>query len=481
MARVSPSVDRPGPYSGAARPFEVEHVERTLARLDLCIVGLRIAKVLERGDPGHRQRDDSGVRPGAVVKGHRGRVAFVCQWYAPEPVTQPGWMVDALVEQGFDVEVLTGVPNYPTGVIRDGYTCWRRRRELVDGVWVTRTPLYPSHDGSASKRMLNYLTWGISSALLGHRVVRGADVSLVYGSPITAACAAVLGRVFGTPYVLLVQDIWPDSIFASGFLSRRSDRVRRAMEWLVGRIYRLASAIVVISPGMKHLLHDRGVPAEKVAVVYNWVDDNPTIDLDAPDLRSLLGIESNRRIVLYAGNLGPAQGLDLLIHATGEVASDAPALVFVGAGMAENQLREVARAVAPDRCHFLGSVSAARVEAWRSQADFTVVSLNPDPLFEVTVPSKLQAGLAAGVPLLVVAQGDAARICREAHAGLVAPPGDVHGIAEALAAVTRVTPAQLAEFGASGRAYYLSVMGRSVGAAAFAAILEQEASRGAGT
>lgn len=406
----------------------------------------------------------------------RGRVAFVCQWYAPEPVTQPGWMVDALRDQGFTVDVLTGVPNYPTGIIHDGYSPWRLRRDVLDGVWVTRTPLYPSHDGSAFKRILNYVSWGLSSALLGQQVVRRADVSLVYGSPITAAFAAMLGRLTGTPYVLLVQDIWPDSIFASGFLAGRGRGLRRLLERLVGLVYNLAAHIVVISPGMADLLQERGVASDKITVIYNWVDDSPVVDTDAPDLREVLGIEASQRLVLYAGNLGPAQGLEHLIRAADrEPGVD---LIFVGAGVAEAPLRQIAQTCAPGRCHFLGSVSAARAEAWRAQANVSVVSLNADPLFDITVPSKLQAGLAAGVPLLVIAQGDAARICREASAGFVAQPGNADAIAAALTAVSRTTDAQFAAFGESGRRHYLAVMGRSVGAATFAAVLDAAAKWG---
>ena len=143
------------------------------------------------------------VEPG-VARDANLKVGFVCQWFSPEPIQQPGWIVDGLRRCGADVSVLTGIPNYPTGVVADGYRARKGYVEDLSGVTVRRTPLYPSHDTSAARRMLNYASWALSSALMGARHLKDRDVVLVYSSPATAALPAMAAsRFLGVPYVLL--------------------------------------------------------------------------------------------------------------------------------------------------------------------------------------------------------------------------------------------------------------------------------------
>ena len=130
------------------------------------------------------------------------RVAYVTQWFPPEQVQVPTWIAQALRRQGVQVDVLTGIPNYPAGRAFDGYPAWKRSVEEIDGFRVERTPLVPSHSRSALGRLTNYGSWALSSALLGQRVLSRADVALVYSSPATAALAPLVAKgLWGTPYV----------------------------------------------------------------------------------------------------------------------------------------------------------------------------------------------------------------------------------------------------------------------------------------
>src|ERR1022692_711072 len=140
-------------------------------------------------------------------------VAFVSQWFSPEPVHTPVWIAQALAREGLNVRVLTGVPNFPDGKVQSGFSPWRITREARDGFAILRSPLYPSHDGSAIGRIANYVSYAATSSLVGARLLRSSDVALVYSSPATAATAAMLARATSrTPYVLFVQDMWPDSV-----------------------------------------------------------------------------------------------------------------------------------------------------------------------------------------------------------------------------------------------------------------------------
>ena len=249
------------------------------------------------------------------------RVAYVTQWFPPEQVQVPTWIAQALRRQGVQVDVLTGIPNYPAGRAFDGYPAWKRSVEEIDGFRVERTPLVPSHSRSALGRLTNYGSWALSSALLGQRVLSRADVALVYSSPATAALAPLVAKgLWGTPYVTLIQDLWPDSVFATGFLNQ--PLLRPAAEWALSHAslesYRQAAGIGVIAPGMKDLLVSRGLPADKIRVIYNWADESLYRPVPPdPHLRASLGIR-DAFLVLYAGTIGPAQSLETAVRSHGD-------------------------------------------------------------------------------------------------------------------------------------------------------------------
>lgn len=405
---------------------------------------------------------------------------FVCQWYPPEPAEVPRSIAMSLAALG-PIEVLTGVPNYPTGVVAAGHRAWELRVEQSDGLRVLRTPLYPSHDSSALKRMANYLSWAVSSSLLGQRRLRRAEAVLVYSSPATAALPAMVARtLWGTPYVLLVQDVWPDSIFASGFLPGRAGRlVRGAMSAFVNRTYALADHVAVISPGMADLLESRGVPRDKLSVVYNWVpeEDDPSpagTDTVAP-LRERVGLDADDVAFLYAGNHGHAQNLDAVVEAFLEHTPANAHLVLLGQGVAKQTLRDRARGAST--VHFLDPVPRAEAQVLLHQADVSVVSLADEPLFAVTMPSKVQSGLATARPLLVVVRGDAAKVVEEAGAGLAATPGDPLSIGAAVETLTKMSAEERRQRGEAGREVYRAQMSRAIGARRLHDLLTQAASR----
>lgn len=398
------------------------------------------------------------------------RVGFVCQWYHPEAVTQPGWIVDGLRNQGARVEVLTGIPNYPDGHVPPGYRAWDVRTDVVDGVLVHRTPLYPSHDKRTSRRIVNYLTWALSSTLLGQRHLRHLDVALVYSSPATAALAAwVTRKLAGTPYVLLVQDLWPDSVFASGFMLGRTGRVaRRALGRMATTFYGGASRVLVISPGMIDVLVERGVPRERIALVYNWVPREPgrRAEPAQTNFRDDLGIPDDHFVIMYAGNHGGAQALASVIRGMALIApTHGIHLVLVGDGVEKETLVELALTEAPSRVHFLGPVTREAIGQMMESADVHLVSLAPDPLFRVTMPSKLQSILAAGLPVLVCGEGDVADIAQEAGAGKVCAPGKPEAFAEAAKALKALPVHERRAMGARGRRYYEANMSPDVGSA----------------
>jgi glycosyltransferase involved in cell wall biosynthesis len=275
---------------------------------------------------------------------------------------------------------------------------------------------------------------------------------------------------------LLVQDVWPDSIFSSGFLTGRSrPGIEAVLRRLVSTTYRHAEHIAVISPGMVDLLAARGVPRHKLSVVYNWVDE-PSSPLEHVDPRGQWGVARDDFVLMYAGNHGAAQGLDAAIEAVGMLDRDDRChLVLVGDGVEKPRLRALAKRVAPDRVHFIEPVPRAAMPALMSAANAQLVSLADRPLFRVTMPSKLQSAMASGHPVLAAVGGDVRKVVQEAGAGVTAEPQDPRSIADALLILRSKTSAQLHEMGNRGRDYYGIHMARDVGGKRLAQILETAA------
>lgn len=407
----------------------------------------------------------------------RRKLTFITQWFPPEPASIALGMARELENEGWDVSVLTGMPNYPTGKLHAGYRSPRPRTEAVSGMRIHRTPLYPYHGASSAKRILNYASWSLSSTIFGSRAFAGADVSLVYSSPATTALAAVVRRrVEGVPYVLVIQDLWPDSIFASGFLTRGllSRFAHHLTDRFVNWTYAHASHVVVISPGMARVLEDRGVATERISLVYNWRDESVfRPQTPSTELKNRLGLATDDFVILYGGNHGAAQGLSALIEAVGLLPSDRNChAVLIGNGIEKGTLQELARRVAPARVHFLDPVPAAEMPALMTGADIQFISLADRPLFRHTMPSKVQAALATGVPSIVAVRGDAADVVTAAGAGISATPEDASSIADAITRAQDMGSDTLKEMGAAARDLYEREMSAESGSTKLSRILE---------
>ncbi|TCB95929.1 glycosyltransferase WbuB [Micromonospora zingiberis] len=434
-------------------------------------VALRHDDVVDPGDLGHRRDDPVGTR-----------VAFLTQCFHPEPAAIPLGITRSLRAHGMRVQVLTGIPNYPTGKIRQGYSAWRRTSERHDDLHVLRTPLYPSHDRSAAGRAINYVSWAASSTFLGRSVRRHADVALVYGSPITAATSAIAARLRRRmPYVLMVMDLWPDSVFATGFLTGGVKRriAESALTRLTNLAYRFADHVTVPAPGIRDAIVARGVRPDKVTVVYNWTDEK-VMQPTAPDplFRTRLGLAPDDFVLMYAGNLGSAQRLDVVVEAMARL-SDVPHvhLVLIGDGVERQNLRDQAERLGLARVHLVDPVVPQVLPAILAAADLHLVSLADDPLFRITLPSKLQALLACGQPILVCAPGDAARIVTEAGAGFTAPPEDPVRLAEVLRQGLQTPRPQLRAMGRAGHDYYHLHMSEAANTRLLADVITTAANR----
>jgi len=386
------------------------------------------------------------------------RLGVLSQWFAPEPGggAVPTVLANGLVDEGHDVRVLTGFPNYPTGRVYPGYRQSLRFHEQPrPGLDVRRVPLYANHDQRAVRRSLNYVSFAASAAALGSRHLADRDAVWVFNSPGTVPLVAKgVRRRHGVPYLLHIMDVWPDSVTESGMVDRgrAGAAVERALTGLVARGYEGASRIAVTSPGQRDLLVSRGVPSDVLDYCPVWADES--VFSPRPADRSLLpeAARDARTVLMYAGALGHVQGLDAAVRAAYDVRDTGLHFVVVGSGIADEGLRALARDLGARNVHFMGRRAPEEMGDLSSAADVHLVSLVDTPLMRVTMPSKLPSVLALARPVVLNGAGDAARVVEESGAGVVAPSPDA--LADVLRQVAACDPAELQSWGEAGLDYY---------------------------
>lgn len=394
------------------------------------------------------------------------KVGIVTQWFPPEPAAYiPHGLANELTARGHSVKVLTGFPNYPDGVIYPGYRQRWNERFNVDGVSVRRVPLYASHDSSAARRAANYLSFAATSSAAALHYFADVDIVYTYLTPATAAIAATLLRTLrGTPSVIHVQDLWPESVTGSamvpeGRVGRTVDRfLHRAMRLL----YRRTTSIAVIAPTMRDLVVSRGARAANVRVILNWADETLFRPVEVSEqARREIGYR-DRCTIMYAGTMGPLQNIEASVRAAAAV-QDTVDLVLVGSGIAQDAAKRLAAELGVDNVRFLGRRPAADMAALYAAADYQLVTLRNLPIFHGTIPSKLQAALSCGSPVVTSVPGDCSAIVEKHGVGLACAPDDWRLLADRFSHAANLSQTERAEMAYRARETYKSRMSRRAG------------------
>lgn len=380
------------------------------------------------------------------------RILVVSQYFWPETF-RTNEVVQSLRGLGHQVEVLTGQPNYPDGVLQPGYSAASLHTQIHEGLMIHRVPLVPRGQGSALRLILNYLSFIVSASVFGPWLLRGrrCDVILIFGlSPILQVIPAIwLARIKGARLVTWVQDLWPESLSATGFV--RSQKLLRAVAAVVRWIYRKNDLLLVQSRAFV-------VPVVTMAggtpVVYH---PNPgELAFSMPDIGKVspLQLEPGFNVV-FAGNLGTVQALDTLLAAAQILRNEEDVrFVLVGSGSRSAWLQQEVIRLGLDNVKMPGRFPPADMPGILAQASAVLVSLVKDPIISQTVPSKVQAYLAAGKPIIASLDGEGARVVIEAGAGLACPAEDAQALADAVLQLRAALPEDLQKMAQRGLDYY---------------------------
>ncbi len=401
------------------------------------------------------------------------KIGMLTQWFDPEtgPAALPGVYAREFTRQGHEVSVLTGFPNYPEGRLYPGYDMRLRTHQRVGDVETTRVALYPNHSRSASGRLVNYVSFGLSAASLGTHVLKGVDAIWVYNSPVTVALPMLthsrMGRV---PIFLHVQDVWPDSLVESGmFPTGRTGRVAAKLVSTVVRLMENRAAIIgVISPGVRDLILHRNPRLDASRIIYAPNPANEELFIPSSDLREAYGIVKSDTApmeFMYAGAIGEVQGLDSLIEAAHLLRSrDDIRITLVGDGISRQRLEARSISLGLKNVHFMGRVPQEDIPSLMARADVQVVSLSDRPFLSYTTPSKIPSILASGLPILAQLSGDGASLVYASGAGYVVHPGNPQALADAMAEMVHLGRPAIGELGRRGREYYEAHLSRHAAA-----------------
>ena len=348
------------------------------------------------------------------------RILIITQYFWPESF-KINDLALGLKERGHEVSILTAIPNYPKGVFDENYSFWKNNDEEWNGIKIYRSKIFSRGTGSI-RLMLNYISFVIFCSIKVLFIKEKFDKIFVYEpSPVTVGLPAIVARrKMKIPYYFWVQDLWPESLSAAGGIKNKY--ILSFFNKITKVIYKNAEKILVQSKGFESYIIKQGDFSEKLIYYPNSAEKlyKPVESTDQYLSQLPLGFK-----LIFAGNLGEAQGIDTLIEAARIVKDFGIEVnwVFLGDGRQKNYyLNEVKNKGLADIFFFLGAFAADEMPHFFSCADALIVSLKKNKIFALTIPSKLQSYLACGKPILASLEGEGAKVVEESKTGFVSPP-----------------------------------------------------------
>ncbi len=381
------------------------------------------------------------------------RILVFTQYFWPEQFTINN-LVLLLKKAGHDIEVLTGKPNYPKGEFFTGYKFFPATKELWNDITINRVPLVSRGKESRLGLFINYISFILFAAFIAPWMLRRKeyDTIFVYApSPVLQALPAILlGKLKKVPVILWVQDLWPESLSATEHV--KSSLILSAVRYLVKFCYSHVDLILVQSKAFIEPVKKLAI-GKRVEYFPNTVDSNfyNLKNKKSPLIHSL----NTGFSILFAGNIGNAQSMETIVEASLilQKYSDIK-IVVVGSGSKLDWVFEQKKLKNLDNLHLEGHFPIDVMPSIMRSASVLLVSLKDNPIFELTVPNKIQAYLAIGKPIVASLNGEGARIVVESGAGLAVPAEDAQALANAILILYKMSENKLAAMADNGRKYF---------------------------
>lgn len=387
------------------------------------------------------------------------KILFVCQYFYPETF-RGNDIAFHLAEEGHDVHVVTGIPNYPKGKFFPGYGLFKKRHEVINGVRVTRLPLVPRGEDNKIMLMLNFFSFFIVGWfwMLFHALWHKYDLAFCQQlSPVMMSSPAVLyKKIRHVPLYTWVLDLWPESLTAAGGINNKY--ILGFFNLFVKSEYKNSDKILTSSKSFDQSILKYGDYKDKVIYYPQWSDGASNasgLNFALPE--KLQELSSNGDfIVMFAGAVGEAHGMECNMQAalkTKEyknikwvIVGDGRRLDWVRSFVKENGIEETVIT--------LGRFPSETMPLFFEKADVMLVSLTDSPLFNMYSPAKIASYMAAERPIIAALNGEGGEVIKAAECGWNVNAGDSDGLAKLVIALSQTDKQELAVKGQKGKAYY---------------------------
>lgn len=385
------------------------------------------------------------------------KIVLISQWYPPEQAPI-GYMIrdlaQALIARGYEVTVITGFPNHPSGTVFEGYRKKWLLKEKVDGVNLRRMYLYTTSNPGRLSRIMSFLTFTFSSAwaLLTHP--RHDLVFAVFQPLSVGFYLPFITKLRGSKLILNVQDLHPDVPIELGLV--RNSKIIAILRWVERYGYRSASGLAVICEQFKQHCIARGAYDSNVAVIPNWIDlDEISPGVRNNRFRESLGLTPDNFVILYAGTVGLVSGAEIALQAASMLENELPKMrfVFVGEGASLAAIKDHVRQAGLTNVLFAPFQPRERLSEVQAASDISLVSLRKGK-GRTSVPSKVLGYMAAARAVIASVDGDSetAILVRQSNCGVVVEAENGASLARAITALAS-NHQQRIDFGFNGRRY----------------------------
>lgn len=387
-------------------------------------------------------------RNGILKMQKKKHILVLSQYFYPESFRINDMCIE-WVKRGYKVTVLTGIPNYPQGKFYEGYGYTKRRKESWNGIEIIRIPLIP-RGNSAFGMVCNYLSFVVSGFFWKIFTRVKADYVFMFEvSPMTQALVGVwYAKKHKIPCYLYMQDLWPDSVeVVTGI---RSKLILGPISKMVDYIYKRCDKIFTASQSLAEEIIERNVSEHKVEFWPQYAEEfyRPIESEHA---------KGNKKFVLtFTGNIGYAQGLDILPRVAELLKQQNSNVIFriVGDGRYKKEFEsDIRNRNVSEMFELLGRKPAVEIPEILADSDAAFLSFVDNPLFAKMIPAKLQSYMACGIPVIASVTGESQRIIEDAECGVCSPIGDVKSLADSILAMYQMQEDERRELGENARKY----------------------------
>lgn len=376
------------------------------------------------------------------------KILVVSQYFWPEDF-RINDICKGLIEEGHEVEVLTGMPNYPYGKIYDGYSFLNRGPKEYEGIKIRRCLMVPRGKNNSIMLGLNYISFMLfgSIKVIPLLFKRYDRVFVFQVSPITSAIPAIIySKVRKVKSYIYIQDLWPETFYS--IININNNKIKKVLKIICNKIYNAFDNLLIASRGYEDILVKEGIQHDKLIYFPQWAEDfysNNEIECD-----------NKKFTVTFAGNIGKAQSVDTIIKAAA-LSKDNSNIIWqiIGDGSEFENVKKLASDLGlKSTVNFLGRKPSTDMPRYFAKSDGLIVTLRNEEILRVTLPAKVQSYMAAGKPIIAAINGEGNRVIRESNCGLVGEAEDHKTLYDNVIKLYNMTNKEREYLGKRGKRYF---------------------------